>query len=508
MMLPSLARGILTPTARDASAPPPFLKFRSSNSFIIVVVCVASFTDIFLYGIIVPVIPFALLTRVHIPEDHVQHWVSVLFAIYAAAFVAFSPVWGWLADRYKSRRVPYLIGLLALAGATAMLCVGNSIPLLVVGRLLQGAAGAVVSTVGLALLVDTVGQETIGQAAGWVSLNMSIAILIAPLLGGVVYARSGYYAVYYMAFALIAVDIVLRLALIEKKHAHSWDTAETPNQETKSSSSVRPSPPANVVERAQKFYEGSSLNTRTPSNRFHLPPVLSLLRSGRLLSAAWCVFAQAVILTSWDAVLPLRVNGLFGWTSLGAGLIFLPLTIPSFLAPLIGMYSDKRGPRLPVFLGFALGTPVLVLLRLVSHSGIRQVILLCALLALLGGVYPLVITPLLAEFTYAVDAEEKKRGEGCFGDGGAYAQGYGLFMMAFAGGLLVGPLWGGLITASAGWGTMTWTLGLLSAVSAVPAGLMTGGYLWQSKKKRGIADEESSNIEAKEKESPEQAVNG
>ena len=507
-MLPSLARGILTPTARDASTPPPFLKFRSSNIFIVAVVCFASFTDIFLYGIIVPVIPFALLTRVHVPEDSVQHWVSVLFAIYGAAFVAFSPVWGWLADRYKSRRVPYLIGLLALAGATAMLCVGNSIPLLVVGRLLQGAAGAVVSTVGLALLVDTVGQGKIGQAAGWVSLNMSIAILIAPLLGGVVYARTGYYAVYYMAFALIAVDILLRLALIENKHAHKWDTAEAANQENNGSPPVRPSPPANIVEHVQKPYEGSSPKNQSPSSRFHLPPVLSLLRSARLLSAAWCVFAQAVILTSWDAVLPLRVNGLFGWSSLGAGLIFLPLTIPSFVAPLIGIYSDKRGPRLPVFLGFVLATPVLVLLRLVSHGGIRQVILLCALLALVGVAYPLVITPLLAEFAYAVDSEEKKRGEGCFGDGGAYAQGYGLFMMAFAGGLLVGPLWGGLITASAGWGTMTWTLGLLSAVSAAPAGLVTGGYLWQGKKNTSIADEESSNIEAKEKEIPAQAANG
>ena len=32
------------------------------------------------------------------------------------------------------------------------------------------------------------------------------------------------------------------------------------------------------------------------------------------------------------------------------------------------------------------------------------------------------ITAVLVEFTYAVDAEEKKRGEGCFGEMGAYAQ--------------------------------------------------------------------------------------
>lgn len=486
----SSPQGIPGLTTRSNSTPPLFLRFRSSNIFIITVICFACFTDIFLYGIIVPVIPFALLTRINVPENNVQHRVSILFTVYAAALIVRSPLCGWLADHYKSRRVPYLSGFLAMAGATIMLCIGDSITLLVIGRLLQGASAAVVSTVGLALLVDTVGQKDIGQAAGWVSLSMSIAILIAPLLGGVVYAKSGYYAVYYMGFALIAVDILLRLLMIEKKHACRWAAVEDPSHEANEISPARQESPTGAMENVRATEQGAPPSSRIFNKQHHVPPILSLLASGRLLSAAWCVFAQSAILTSWDAVLPLRVANIFGWTSLGAGLIFLPLTIPSFVAPAIGIYSDKRGPRLPVFLGFVIGTPALVLLRLVSHSSIRQIVLLCVLLAVFGIAYSFVITPLLAEFTYAVDAEENKRGEGCFGDGGAYAQAYGLFMTAFAGGMLVGPLWGGLIELRAGWGTMTWALGLLSAVSAVPAGLITGGYLWDTKEKKAADDEE------------------
>ena len=81
-----------------------------------------------------------------------------------------------------------------------------------------------------------------------------------------------------------------------------------------------------------------------------------------------------------------------------------------------------HGPRLPVFIGFVLGTPFVVLLILVDRSGIRQIVLLCALLALLGLAYPMGITAILAEFTYTVNEEEKKRGEGCFGEMGPYAQ--------------------------------------------------------------------------------------
>ena len=105
-----------------------------------------------------------------------------------------------------------------------------------------------------------------------------------------------------------------------------------------------------------------------------------------------------------------------------------------------------------------------------------QKVLLCALLALLGAALTMVMTPLLAEITYVVEAKEKKN-PGAFGAGGAYAQAYGLFNVAFAGGSLVGPIWAGFVEQRAGWGTMGWTLGLLSAVSAVPVVVYSGGLI-------------------------------
>lgn len=98
----------------------------------------------FLYGIIVPVIPFALQSRSDVEQDKVQYWVSVLIAIYGASLLAFSPVCGWLADRGSSRRSPLLFGLLALLGSTVLLQLGDSIDILIAGRVLQGASAAVV----------------------------------------------------------------------------------------------------------------------------------------------------------------------------------------------------------------------------------------------------------------------------------------------------------------------------------------------------------------------------
>jgi MFS family permease len=447
--------------------PPPFLlNIRSSKIFIISTVSLAVFTDIFLYGLIVPVIPFALSTRVGVSSADVQRYVSILLAVYGGALLIASPICGWLADKSPSRRLPLLVGLLCLAGSTILLCLGSSVALLVTGRLLQGFSAAIVWTVGLALLVDTVGKDEVGQVMGSVFLAMSLAYLIAPLLGGIVYAQKGYYAVYYLAFGVIALDIILRFLLIEKKIAKQWLPAAEESPSTFSNPAPTPSP-----EGTRAFPSETTPLYGKPSS---LPPVLTLLASRRLLTALWGCLVQAAILTAFDSVLPLRVEAIFQWSSTGAGLIFLPLVIPSFISPVVGMLADKYGPKYLAAAGFLLACPFLILLRLIDYNSIGQKVLFCALLALVGLWISVVMVPLMAEVSYVVEAKEKSA-PGIFGERGAYAQAYALFNVAFAAGTLVGPIWGGFVNQKAGWGVLTLSLGLLTAVSSVPVAIWTGG---------------------------------
>jgi len=357
-----------------------------------------------------------------------------------------------------------------------MLCVGSSISVLVLGRLLQGFSAAVVWTVGLALLVDTVGQQEVGQVMGSVFIAMSLAYLLAPLLGGIIYARAGYYEVYYLAFGVIAMDILLRLLLIEKKIARRYlveGEAESGPTPIENQTSSPPSPPSpSRLENNRAPTETTPL-TQKPSP---LPPILTLLASRRLLTALWGCLVQAALITAFDSVLPLFVQSTFSWTSTGAGLIFLPLVIPSFVAPLVGSLADKHGPKYLAAGGFLATAPFFILLRLVTSNSLGQKALLCALLAVIGFGLAVVMVPLMAEITYVVEAKERKR-PGVFGEKGAYAQAYALFNMSFAGGTLVGPLWGGFVVQRSGWGLMSLSLGVLCAVSAVPALIWTGGLV-------------------------------
>ncbi len=105
---------------------------------------------------VVPVLPFALTLRAGVKDEDLQKWTSTFLAVYGAALAVGSPLFGWFADRSSSRRIPLLLGLFALGGATAMLCAGSSITLLLLGRFFQGLSASVVWTVGLALLSDTI----------------------------------------------------------------------------------------------------------------------------------------------------------------------------------------------------------------------------------------------------------------------------------------------------------------------------------------------------------------
>ncbi len=149
-----------------AKSPPWGLKWRSSTLFIVGTVGIGLFTDLFLYGLVVPILPFILQDRIHLPNSEIQGNVSGLLAAYAGASVLFSLPAGIIADRLPSRQLPFLVGLVALLLATLLLLLGQSIPVLALARILQGISAAVVWTIGLALTLDTVGPENLGKTIG------------------------------------------------------------------------------------------------------------------------------------------------------------------------------------------------------------------------------------------------------------------------------------------------------------------------------------------------------
>jgi MFS family permease len=322
---------------------------------------------------------------------------------------------------------------------------------------------------------------------GYIAAATSIGSLAGPLLGGLLYAQAGYYAVFAMGFAIIGFDIVLRFLMIEKSAAEQWATSDqltvstNPYEENTSAQigeEIQPLPPLNDPFISEKALpEQAGVGARPlPKWTQRLPPVITLLRVPRILVALLGCFVQSNSLGAFDSVLPLFTKDTFHWTSSGAGLIFICLVIPALFSPIVGRISDKFGSRTITTIGLAGALPLWVCMRFVDHDSIGQKILLCALLFGLGLCQTVVMAPIMADLDHAVELEGKKRPES-FGKRGAAAQGFGLFNFAYAIGTLVGPIWAGFTVQNVGWGTMGWSFGLLNGVCAGAAFVWTGGRI-------------------------------
>ena len=182
---------------------------------------------------------------------------------------------------------------------------------------------------------------------GYVAIAYTSGILVAPLVGGVIYGNAGYYAVYALSFAMIGIDAICRLIIIEKSKAEKWTgTPDVPLDAIaeRRASKTDDDVPVPARRSDESHHENVHPEGSTPRRKSKVPPMLLLLKSRRLLTAWWATFAAGVIFASFDTTLPLFVHRVFGWNSTGGGLIFLTVSIPSFAGPIVGTslaFSDN-----------------------------------------------------------------------------------------------------------------------------------------------------------------------
>lgn len=117
--------------------------------------------------------------------------VAVLMGAFTAAQLLSAPLWGRFSDRY-GRRPALLVGLTASAIAYVVFAFANSVWLLLLSRIVQGAGGGTVGVI-QAYVADSVEPENRAKALGWLSAATNVGVAIGPAIGGaaLVFGRSG-----------------------------------------------------------------------------------------------------------------------------------------------------------------------------------------------------------------------------------------------------------------------------------------------------------------------------
>ncbi len=129
-------------------------------------------------------------------QDYARPWgvgereLGLLFGAYAVALLITIPIAGRLCDRLGAGRALRL-GAGGLLLSLVLYATANGTAMLFVARAVQGAAGGMSWTAGLALLAAAFPAERRGRALGIAMAGMSLGTLVGPPIGGLLFDWGG-----------------------------------------------------------------------------------------------------------------------------------------------------------------------------------------------------------------------------------------------------------------------------------------------------------------------------
>lgn len=119
-------------------------------------------------------------------ESQAQKTTSFLAALLVLPFILFSPIAGWLSDRFSKRQVMYWALLLQLLLISLLIFSFHleSIPFALLCFFLLGTQAAIFSPAKQGILKELVGSEKLGMVVGFLELFTIVAILSGGFCGG------------------------------------------------------------------------------------------------------------------------------------------------------------------------------------------------------------------------------------------------------------------------------------------------------------------------------------
>jgi MFS family permease len=163
-----------------------FRELRNAPAKLLVLMMTA-FVDMAGLFIIIPLVPFYVvqfhengetLFGLQIQEGFLTGLVVTSFTV-AQLFTA--PFWGRFSDRF-GRRPALLIALSASAIAYLLFGLADSLWLLLLSRVVQGAGGGLVGVI-QAYVADTVEPQQRARALGWLSASTNLGVALGPYIG-------------------------------------------------------------------------------------------------------------------------------------------------------------------------------------------------------------------------------------------------------------------------------------------------------------------------------------
>ncbi|KAL1749154.1 major facilitator superfamily domain-containing protein [Schizophyllum fasciatum] len=405
---------------KNTTPPPIGLHWRCSSWFTTIVVGLGITTDLLVYSIIIPVLPFQLQELGYGGVSGLVGW--LLFA-YSAGLAAFTIPIAVLSERWGSRRWPLIVGLLILVGSQVMMMEAPNYWVMCIARVIQGFASSIVWVLGLALLCDCTPPSSVGRQLGFAMMGLALGSIVGPPVGGALYEKFGFRGPFIFGIGCSVADLVGRLVIIERKEAMRWGEVRADAPQGEEAEGVQASFTPAAATTADPVVRTPSNGSSHPPRQFSAMEVLhKLRRSPRAIATVFMTFVWGYVLPlspvgAQEPTMPLHLEDVWGLSSGKVGLIYLAGVIPTlFSSPFSGWYTDRRGAEWAISWSLLLGLPWWAIITVDAHLALF-IVSYCFENLFVSGV----VSPLTAELAaVARDIE-----------GVGYAHVYGAFNLAY-----------------------------------------------------------------------------
>src|ERR1700686_47975 len=133
---------------------------------------------------------------------------NVAITCYLLSLAVFIPISGWTADRFGARRV-FSAAIVVFTLGSIACGLANSLPMLVIARIVQGMGGAIMVPVGRLVLLRTVPKSELVRAMSYVSVPALVGPVIGPPLGGLIVTYGSWQWIFFLNIPIGALRVLL-----------------------------------------------------------------------------------------------------------------------------------------------------------------------------------------------------------------------------------------------------------------------------------------------------------
>ncbi|MDB5449208.1 MAG: transporter [Phenylobacterium sp.] len=138
---------------------------------------------------------------------------NMAITMFLLASAVFLPVSGWVADKFGAKRI-FMLSIVLFAVSSAACGFAQTLPELVVGRIFQGMAAAMMAPVGRLVLLRTTPKSDLVGAMSVLTMPALLGPVIGPVLGGFIVTYFNWRWIFYINLPVALVGVLLVRAYV------------------------------------------------------------------------------------------------------------------------------------------------------------------------------------------------------------------------------------------------------------------------------------------------------